>query len=129
MDAGRDFDKFIAEHVMGLVDVKFADYQSNRDYRGHWELDLVYQPYSESQDYYEPVPHYSTDIASAFCFFSQRFQRFAVIKSEMPDRYYAEIICHLGMGSFELYKADAETAAHAMCLAAKKFQEHDFDVV
>lgn len=118
MDAGRHLDKIIAS-LVGLDSPKFSDYMGYEE--------LVYRPHPETcPDFYALVPTYSTDISDAFELFS-RFHRFKIVKSEMPEHYHAEIVCHMGMGSFEVYRAEGETIPHAMCLAAKKYQERDYD--
>ncbi len=66
MKPGRELDAIIAEKVLGFINVRDDIIQTDKDYRGHWERELIHQPCAYAEGYLEIVPYFSTDIAAAW---------------------------------------------------------------
>ncbi len=75
------------------------------------------------QDWY--LKEYSSRIADAWEIVEsfEGYARFAITLVEMPTRYHASVVRHFGLGEFKTYDAEADTAPHAICLAALKAME------
>lgn len=54
----------IAEKVLGYKNVCEDLLQTDRDYRGHWEELLVFQPYEDYPNLLEPVPNYEEELGA-----------------------------------------------------------------
>ena len=112
MKPGRDLDLKIARKIFGFKAKKVKGLMGITRYviedeSDDWEVGFIR----------DNLPHYSTNIEDAWKIVD-KYHRFVLTKSEMPERYYAEIIFHLGMGEFKEYKAEAETAPLAICKVA-----------
>lgn len=135
MEAGRELDALIAEKVMGWKRMSYMEaepgckYPSPERITGYWHsLDLKEQRRAEDcDDYYSPEDAWSpsTDIASAWEVVEKmgRHEISIHMRSDsntdcVTKRYYLmDYTCRALL-------AEAETAPHAICLAALKAIEH-----
>jgi hypothetical protein len=106
MKPGKQLDALIAEKVMGMNIQRDRAWQTSSGPGGPSIREIG-------------IPQYSTSIEAAWKVV-QQFNRFSITKCEMPEHYFATVVFYNGMGSFEEYTAKAETASHAICLAALK---------
>ena len=110
--ADRDLNARIAEEVLGL--------EVCRNKKGGWSLGPQdwYDDHG-AMELFNPLPDYCGDIQDAWKVV-ESFNRFTVNRMEMPTKYRADVVFHLGQGNFEEYNAEADTAPMAICLAALK---------
>lgn len=124
MKPGRELDALVAKKVLGLS-VFIGLYQSDRDYRGQWDEDLLYSPYTDNPTYQIPVPHYSTDIAAAW----EVVEKLKAL-NENGDFHLEHLwgfwrvsTCNSPSGWSAWTRG--QTAPHAICLAALKAVGHE----
>lgn len=120
LPAGRELDAIISEKFFNLLVVK--------NKKGGWSVGPA--------DYYDssgelilsnPLPQYSTDIASAWEIVNKLKETFCVTVTSLEPiceiRYYCKIIRHNGMGDFTEWQSSGDSEAHAICLCTLKMLE------
>lgn len=112
MKPGRELDALVAEKVMG-----WRRHDSNR--LGTYGEDPIGLWIKNTEPSLVRLPQFSEDIAAAWEVV-EKFHRFVVTRMEMPVCYDARVVYYFGMGNFEEFAFTADTAPHAICLAALK---------
>lgn len=102
LEAGRELDALVAEKVMGWT-VALED-------RGPCR---VWRPHENSAERSQPIPPYSTSIEAAWEVVEKMRQR--EFGFSLNDAWIAWFLA-----APNEYQADADTAPHAICLAALK---------
>lgn len=124
MKPGRELDMLVAERIMGCKVLRATDTglsQDEYERRRRWDggrCGCPGTPHNDSDDEgcYEWLREYSTDIAAAW----------TVIEKLKNENNYVEVISIVGDKRWicrwrvngAIYGAGAETAPHAICLAA-----------
>lgn len=118
MKPGRELDALIAEKIMGLYREPSSKYGSPQMYSNR-------DPKTGLCTILGSLEHYSTDIASAWKVLEKITTAYGEIwigRSETETTSHYECYIHFQECTF---KAQAETAPHAICLAAIKLIEND----
>jgi hypothetical protein len=122
MKPGRELDALVAEKVMGQV--------VHRNPKGGWSLGPPdYWDDHGCTELVNPLPAYSEDIAAAWEVVARLRELFPASLFSILEtfdeaqgkglRYGVHILHYLGMGDFRTEgQATADTAPHAICLAA-----------
>lgn len=112
--AEKFFGLQVEEREVWVEDIGLGEYPVKR-----WQV--LSEVFEDGSGWWEEdLPYYSTKIEDAFKIMKnlENSGRVVLLMSEMPLRFSCDIVFHLGMGSFEEYKTEADTMEKAICLAA-----------
>lgn len=121
MNPGREMDALVAEKIFGCV-VKFSDdffngaaiAKNKNDFGKFTKIETISGPASLPK--FWSLPHYSEDIAAAWAVVEKLLPR--IISLRWCDDW--EINEYLPDKKETVFLAEADTAPHAICLAALK---------
>lgn len=116
MRAGREMDALVAEKVMQIA--VFVDYATIRGQ----QMAISWWDAPKEDENAKPIPDYSTDIAAAWQVVeAPRLAELLEYVEVSVVRYHDRYECHIEDDTAaRLYIAEADTAPHAICLAALK---------
>lgn len=134
MQASRELDALVAEKVMGYTLRFAAKAWTDADWMGsdtptETNVMAIYAPFEQfprSGAFDKSIPHYSTDIAAAWEVVEKLYERGLCVGVSTLHEWKTKCECsvyYADMAQRMVANADADTAPHAICLAALKALE------